>query len=292
MIVGRDEGVPAAYVSQPSSAAADVSITTNTSTKQAQGTIVFRAVDNTGRTSVSVVGTYQFGGNSSTSQVTDASTYSMTQSTDPNRPSTIAANGQTSPISAVSALASSNVSGSSTAPPTSVTQNLSSMCQCAYLTWGWWSTTYTGPNDAIDNDKDVQVKVVSAPYVVGQVTTAVQMPQTGSATYSGFMTGNVWNGSTLSSVTGSYNNSWNYGSRAGSFNASFDNVNYSGTNSAVAGSSGVHFTGSFTGGNRTGTLAGSFFGPQAQNQAGGFNITNNKGSPAYLAAGIFAGSKR
>jgi hypothetical protein len=293
VIVGRDEGVPAVYVPQPVlNAPSDVSITTNTSTKQAQGTIVFRGVDTTTSPQLTVAGTFQFGGDSSSSQVTDANTYSMTHSTDPNRPSTLLVNGQSNTLDAVSALNSSGVVNSSTAPPASVTQNLSSMCgNCApYLTWGWWSTSFTAPYDP-DGDRDLETKIVSAPYVVGQLTTAVQMPQTGSATYSGFMTGNVWNGSSLSHVTGSFNHGWDFAARAGNFNAAFDSVNYSGA-TAASGSSGVNFVGGFTGGGRTGTLAGSFFGPQANVQAGGFNITNNSGSPAYQAAGVFAGSKR
>ena len=289
VIVARDENDPVAYVPQVKlSQASDVSITTNTSTKQAQGTIIFRSVDTTTTPSQSRAGTFQFGGSSGTSQASDANTYSMSQSTDPNRPSTLVLGSATNTLSTTSALNSSSISNSSTAPGTSVTQNLSSTCNCAYLTWGWWSTTFTSPYDRVDSDPDVQVKITSAPFVVGAITTMVQMPQTGTATYNGFMTGNVWNGSTLSSASGSYSNSWSFQTRSGSFSGSFDSVNYSGTTSATSGSGGVSFTGSISGGARTGSLQGSFFGPQANNQAGSFGISGTN----YKAGGIFAGSRR
>jgi len=55
------------------------------------------------------------------------------------------------------------------------------------------------------------------------------------------------------------------------------------------GSGGVTFTGAFAGGGRAGVLAGSFYGPQAQNQGGSFNIGNNL--TAYKASGIFFGQR-
>jgi hypothetical protein len=278
----EDDGPTARVPSVTSAQTSDVTVTTNTSTGKGTSTIIVR-----GSGTNAAVATLQFGGNGSSSSVTNANTYTMSQSTTSD--STFVSGGTTYTISTTSALNSSSVSGSSTAPSSSVTSGLSSTCNCSYLTWGWWNTTFASPVDNVDGDNDVTVKVTSAPYVVGSITQAVQMPQTGSATYSGFMTGNVWTGgSTVSSVTGSYSNTWNFASRAGTFTGSFDGVSYSGTNTAVSGSGGVNFTGSFSGGSRTGSLAGSFFGPNAQNQGGAFSITGTN----YNAAGIFAGSKR
>ena len=64
--------------------------------------------------------------------------------------------------------------------------------------------------------------VSTSPYVAGTMTTQIQMPQTGSATYNGSMMGNVWNNGNTYSATGSYSSTWGFATRAGSFNASFD----------------------------------------------------------------------
>src|SRR5258706_14273809 len=105
-----------------------------------------------------------------------------------------------------------------------------------------------------------------------------QMPQTGSATYTGSMMGNVWNNGNTHSATGSYSSSWGFASRAGSFNASFDGTSYSGSAAAAPGSGGTTFTGTFAGGGRSGNLSGAFFtspSDMAKYQAGAFTIGTN-----------------
>ena len=125
--------------------------------------------------------------------------------------------------------------------------------------------------------------------MVGQVTTSLQMPQTGTATYNGTMIGNVQNGNNAYVGTGTYNMNWSFQSRAGTFGATFDGTSYGGGAVAAPGSGGVNFVGAFANSNvsRVGVLNGSFFGPQAQNQGGSFAI----GGAAYKASGIFAGQQ-
>jgi hypothetical protein len=160
-------------------------------------------------------------------------------------------------------------------------------CTCEYLSWGFWSSniSYGGGyrNGQTDN-------VNLGSYVVGQLTDRLQMPQTGTATYNGFMIGNVQNGNRAYVGTGTFSMPWNYAYRAGTFSANFDGTQYGGLVAAQAGSGGVNFAGAFGSANlRFGALVGSFFGPQAQNVGGAFNIGNNLTS--YKASGIFAGQK-
>ena len=261
----------------------DVSISTNAQTNQAMGTIVMRGFDGT---ILSPTVTLQLGGqsgaNGPASAFIDNSRYAMiTQTNDPNRQSTVQPIlGRSSTISDNTMLASYNSVATTTpmALPGGATP-----CTCAYLSWGFWSS-----NMSIGNTTS---NVNLGTYVVGQVTSTVQMPQTGSASYSGMMVGNVQNGSNAYVASGNYTSDWSFRNRAGTFNATFDGTNYGGAAVANLGSGGVSFTGNF--GNlaagRFGALAGSFFGPGAANQGGSFTIGNNL--TPYKASGIFAGQR-
>jgi hypothetical protein len=254
----------------------DVSISTNAQTNQAMGTIVMRGFDGT---ILSPTVTLQLGGqsgaNGPASAFIDNSRYAMiTQTNDPNRQSTVQPIlGRPSTISDNTMLASYQ-----TAPvalPGGVTP-----CTCEFLSWGFWSS-----NMSIGNTTN---NVNLGTYVVGQVTTAMQMPQRGTATFNGMMVGNVQNGANAYVAAGTYGSVWNFGARAGTFNASFDGTNYAGAGVATT-SSGATFSGVFGGGGRAGQFAGSFFGPGAANQGGSFTIGNNV--TPYKASGIFAGQQ-
>lgn len=252
----------------------DVQGSINPSTNRVASTIVLRQAD----TSVT---TLQLGGTPTTSVFIDNRTYAMITTDDPSRPTTVQVNGNTYNIQNSSSVA---LSSGFLQQPVAF-----GSCSCEFLTWGQWATAISYPANYRPN----QIDIVSAtPYVAGTMTTQVQMPQTGSATYSGSMMGNVWNNGSQYSATGSYNSSWGFASRAGSFNASFDGTNYSGSASATPGSGGTSFTGSFSGGGRSGSLSGAFFASPtdpAKYQAGGFTIGAN--STTYKAAGVFAGQR-
>ncbi|MCW5733668.1 MAG: FecR domain-containing protein [Enhydrobacter sp.] len=252
----------------------DVQGSINPSTNRVASTIILRQAD----TSVT---TLQLGGTPTTSVFIDNRTYAMVTTDDPSRPTTVQMNGKTYTIQNSSSVV---LSSGYLHEPSSF-----GSCTCEFLTWGQWATVISYP----DNYRPGQIDVVSAsPYVAGTMTTQVQMPQTGSATYNGSMMGNVWNNGSQYSATGSYNSSWGFASRAGSFNASFDGTSYSGSASATPGSGGTSFTGSFSGGGRTGNLSGAFFASPtdpAKYQAGAFTIGAN--SATYKAAGVFAGQR-
>jgi hypothetical protein len=264
--------VPNIIFSKPT----DVTISTDAQTNQAMGTIVMRGLDGTlfSPTTLQLGG--KSGGNGPASAFIDDSRYAMiTQTNDPSRRSTVQDGDHTSTVNNNTMLASYQ-----TAPVT--LPGGVQPCTCAYLSWGFWSSNINYSSNRTDN-------INLGTYVVGQLTDRLQMPQTGSATYSGFMVGNVQNGNNAYVGTGTYNMGWNFRRRDGAFGATFDGTNYGGVVAAQPGTGGVSFGGVF--GNipsgRAGVLVGSFFGPQAQNQGGSFAI----GGAAYKASGIFAGQR-
>jgi hypothetical protein len=246
----------------------------NASTGQVTGTILLRQAD-------ASVTTLQLGGTPTTSVFVNDKSYAMTTTDDKTRPTTVQVNGNTFQIqNSSSVVVSSGFLQQSGA---------FGSCTCEFLTWGQWATAISYPA----NYRRGQIDIVSAsPYVAGTMTTQVQMPQTGSATYNGSMMGNVWNQGSQYSATGSYSSSWGFATRAGSFNASFDGTSYAGSASAGSGSGGTSFTGSFSGGGRSGNLSGAFFSSPtdaAKYQAGAFTIGAN--NTTYKAAGAFAGQR-
>ncbi|HLG45617.1 MAG TPA: FecR domain-containing protein [Reyranella sp.] len=264
----------------------DLVISTDAQSGQVKGKIVFRTVEGI----VPVTTTLQMGttANNGNNFFTDDSHYAMTTSDDPERTSKVQVLGHTYNIQDNSALVSNAVNQASSEPV--LVRGTPGACTCTYLTWGWWQTsiTYTSGYRAGQTDT-----VSQAPYIAGTLATSVQLPQTGSATYSGFMVGNVQNGRDLYNAAGSYNSTWSFQNRAGSFNASFDNRSYTGAILATPGTGGVSFAGGMLGtGGLVGTLSGSFFsggGDAAKYQAGAFAIGQN--SSIYKASGIFAGQR-
>jgi FecR protein len=262
----------------------DLVISTDAQTGQVKGKIVIRTIDGI----VPVTTTLQMGTtpNNANNFFTDDKRYAMTTSNDPRRPSTVQVLGSAYTIRDNSALVSNAVNVASSQPV--LVRGTPGACTCAYMTWGWWQTTYRSGLGAGQTNT-----VRSAPYVAGTLATAVQLPMTGTATYNGFMVGNVQNGSQFYNAAGSYSSSWSFQNRAGSFNASFDNRSYVGAIAATPGTGGVSFVGGMVGtGGLVGTLSGSFFsggGDAAKYQGGAFTIGQN--SSSYKASGVFAGQR-
>ncbi len=269
--------VPDVLLSRPT----DVSISTDASTNQSKATIVIRGLDGT---LLSPTATLQFGGTSTSSFFIDDKTYGMTQTDDPSRPSKVKPLiGSAKTVTLTDGALVSAAANSGSSVPI-VVQGTPGACTCDFLSWGWWQADIHYTSGYRAGQTDV---VAAAPYVVGTLTTAVQMPQTGSATFNGFMAGSVQNGANAYNAYGSYSSNWSFASRIGNFNASFDGKTYTGGAAAVPGSGGTNFVGAFAGGGNVGTLAGSFFGTAAQSQAGSFAISGSQ----YKAGGIFAGSR-
>jgi hypothetical protein len=159
-------------------------------------------------------------------------------------------------------------------------------CTCEFLTWGWWSSNSTVKTGPFAGD---QSRVNLGTYVAGTLTTAVQMPQTGTATYNGMLAGNVNNNGNSYIAGGNFSLNYNYAARVGVFsNFNFDNSSYAG-GVAANNSSGTNFQGGVAGANGAGSVKGSFYGPGAANVGGSFSVGAN--NSAYKASGIFAGQK-
>jgi FecR protein len=162
--------------------------------------------------------------------------------------------------------------------------NSPATCTCEFLSWGVWASSVPDPRN---NGKTY---TAYGTYVAGTPTTAVQLPQTGIATYSGFMAGFAQNGSNGPyPASGIYRNEWNFQYGRGAFTGSFDGRGYSGT---TQGTGGTTFAGTFTstgGHHRSGSLSGGFFSSPtdaAAYQAGTFSIGGHHSR--YQASGIFA----
>jgi len=220
---------------------------------------------------------------------TDDSHYAMTTTDDPNRKSKVQVLGRSFSIQDNSALVSNAVNVASSTPV--LVTGTPGACTCEFMSYGWWQTsiTYTGSYRAGQTDT-----INAAPYIAGTLASSIQMPQTGSATYNGFMVGNAQDaGGPLRNVAGSYSSTWSFQNRIGSFNGAFDGRTHSGAIIATPGSGGVSFAGATVGtGGLIGTLSGSFFsapGDAAKYQAGAFAIGQN--SSVYKASGVFAGQR-
>ena len=223
--------------------------------------------------------TFQLGGNG----FADDKTYVIGTSTDPLHRSTLRTGDHTRRLNDATVLASAG------ATPVPLPSNPG--CTCEFLSWGSWASIVPDPHDS---NKFTQVR---GNYVVGRAP-LVPLPMTGSATYTGFMSGIAQQGSNPRYVaTGSYQNMWDFQHGRGAFTGNFDGRGYSGT---IRGTGGTTFAGAFnsTGGGyyRSGSLNGGFFsaptdtaGHPPAYQAGAFSIGNSRSW--YQATGIFAGQR-
>ena len=269
----------------------DVSITTNASTNTAQGTIVVRNFAGSGRDAPTA--TFQLGGISHTNSVPDGSSafindnvYGMRdQTSDPSRQSHVTVDGHKIPIYSNTVLTSYN------AAPLANNQlpGGATPCVCAFMSWGWWSGSATYPSAGGFHLPETG-NLNLATYVVGTLTNQVQMPQTGTATYTGSAIANIQNGNKSYIAGGSFMDSWNFRTQTGQITiGNLDGATYSGTAALQNGT--VNFNGPLAGAGRTGSLNGSFFSNGPSNpvagQGGNFNITGS----GYKAGGTFAGQK-
>ena len=261
-----------------------VSITTDATTSQAKGTIVVHDLAGSQRPSVATLQLGGTGGLGATNSafVDDKSYVMVTQYNDLSRLSSWEKGGTRYQATDTSVLQSASAG----LPLQLPMQGTPGPCVCEFLTWGWWAAGVPDPRHPGNTYTAV------GPYVAGTPTASFQMPQTGSATYAGFMVGVVNNAGNVYGGAGSYQNNWNFANRSGAFSGSFDGRAYSGTTQATAGSNGQTFTGAFSGGGGTGGLNGAFFASPtdaAKYQAGTFSIGNN--NAPYKASGVFAGQR-
>ena len=286
MVFGRPDSGPALL-----SAPGAVSITTDATTGQAKGTVVLQDLAGPNRSTIT---TLQLGGvgglGSGNSVFIDDKTYlAVTQYNDLSRLSSWREGAQERQVTDTSVLASARAVPNPLDLPLQLplqpqVPGTPGPCTCEFLTWGWWAAKVPDPFDS------TRTYTAVGPYVAGKLANAVQLPQTGTATYNGFMSGIAASQGNAYAATGTYQNVWNFGARSGVFSGTFDGRAYSGPTQATTGSNGAAFTGGFSGGGRTGSLNGAFFsspGDPAAYQAGTFSI----GGSQYKASGVFAGQR-
>ncbi|MPZ32719.1 MAG: hypothetical protein GEV13_17285 [Rhodospirillales bacterium] len=165
-------------------------------------------------------------------------------------------------------------------------------CACEFMTWGWWSGEVRYGNNSVYNPNG-RDRLHLASYVAGNITPTLQMPTTGTATFTGHAIGNVHNGANAYVAAGSFTKVWNFAAQSGNVTiGNFDGATYTGAATQLTGP-GVpasQYNGTIAGGGRTGNLTGSFFDAgavRAKGTGGSFNING----PGYKAGGIFAGQR-
>ena len=160
-------------------------------------------------------------------------------------------------------------------------------CQCEFLQWGFWG----GVLEASNGDFVFVGGLPQLAYwVAGELPAILDMPTTGTATYSGHAIGTVNNDGIIFQAVGGFTQTYDFATGSGPFSVTdFDGATYNGSVSAISGQENL-FTGSGTGGSRDIDLNGAFFSggddPVAE-VGGGFSINGTD----YEASGIFAGAK-
>ena len=165
-------------------------------------------------------------------------------------------------------------------------------CACEFMSWGYWQGEVqhtTGPR-AGEYDR-----VHIGTWVAGTQTDLVDIPMSGTATYTGHAIGNVSNNGASYVAVGEFRQVWNFGTRAGAVNIdNFDGGNYSGFTGAPG--NGRDFSGTIngiggTGIGRSGNVDGTFYASPTSpiaGQGGSFAINGAN----YSASGTFAGQKQ
>jgi len=267
----------------------DLTLATNATSNRVQATAIVRNLDAAGVTATFELGSLGPGRDASSSAFIDDKRYGLRDYTvDPTgRVSRV----QPTPTSAAIPITSRTQMTSYNAAPVPLPGGVTP-CVCAFMSWGWWSGAilYSNPNNpSTGYNLSVQDRLNLASYVAGNLTNVVDLPKTGTATYTGHAVGNVVNGPNSYVAAGSYSNSWNFASQTGQARISnFDGATYTGTTTLRQGA--VNFTGPISSGAVSGTLNGSFFRSATDpiaGQGGNFAVTG----PNYKAGGTFAGQR-
>lgn len=153
----------------------------------------------------------------------------------------------------------------------------SELCNCNYLTWGWWGEADTGDGSIISGHL--------GNWIIGDVTANVDMPASGTATYSGNAVGTVVTGSSQYIATGQLSATVDFAARNGTVSISdFDSHSFA---------SGVTFpsSSSFSGTNGTTQITGAFVNGSSGEAAKGMMGSFATSSGSWSASGIFGGNR-
>lgn len=152
----------------------------------------------------------------------------------------------------------------------------SELCNCAYMSWGWWGRADTADGNVSSGHM--------GNWVIGDVTANVDLPASGSATYSGHAVGSVVDGGAQYIATGDMSATMDFSARTGNVAITgFDGRDFN-SNVSFASSS------TFTGANGATSITGSFASDgaaAAQGVMGAFSTSDG----AWAATGIFGGNR-
>lgn len=165
------------------------------------------------------------------------------------------------------------------------------LCTCSFLNWAFLE-------GATQRATTSTPEANATPQIVGTVANPASLPNMGSATYQGQISGDVEANNRAYFASGSFQQTWSFASRSGSLTINqFDGTNFKGTASSPASAANpADFTGNFSGtktgvGALSGTLSGSFLqsagavsGQPPASMGGSFAISGS----AYRASGTFS----
>lgn len=163
-----------------------------------------------------------------------------------------------------------------------------SLCECSFMSWGWW-----GGHGGIDDPANTSrgLRIHAANYVVGVLPPISQIPTAGTAVYNGHIVGTVRDGVTQYIAAGAFQKNWDFASRTGTMAVrNFDGGNYQATSTSSANPGTFAYNGTGTRGAIR--VDGAFF--AAPNDpvkgVGGQFLINSTGT-AYRASGVIVGQR-
>jgi hypothetical protein len=161
-------------------------------------------------------------------------------------------------------------------------------CQCEYTKWGLWVAETSRPGQ--DPNGGPVRDLVENFWVAGRLANDVDIPSTGTATYTGHAIGHIQNGGRSYVSAGAFQNVVNFGSKTGAVTVNnFDNTNYAGQ---VQFGSGAVYVGSLSGNaGRSMSMIGAIFQGKSSpigETGGNFQVFGSN----YGGGGIFAGKKQ
>lgn len=181
-----------------------------------------------------------------------------------------------------------------TAPTDSFLPADVTLCECDYLTWGYWSSEFRFDDPGGDNEGRLE-RIHIGTWVTGDLSDFADLPIVGTATYNGHAIGNVYNAGDQYIAVGNFENEYNFATRTGAIAITkFDGRDFAGSVYDLGGSgqySGdIDPTSGISGG-----LEGSFFaggGDPAAATAGQFGLKDiATDGETYSAIGTFAATK-
>jgi len=146
------------------------------------------------------------------------------------------------------------------------------ICECEYLKWGWWGEA--GMNESAISGTHL------GNWIIGDVTDAASLPQSGTATFSGNAIGTVLAGGQQYIAAGDMSAGVDFGTGQGNVAiTNFDGHDFG---------SGFSSTGpSFSGATGNTAVSGAFVGPGASEIMGNFSTSDG----GWSATGIFGGAR-